>query len=125
MTIKTILNSDMSVAYITDCATSPVSATSPVILLPHAQHAKKFFTDFLVDAAIKRFRYCMLSIHLKADNMQIFSKYSNSKHYKSSKNSTFKKSLWTISNGHQSNYRKKYFPSVGSIKILHRQNCEY
>jgi hypothetical protein len=28
MTIETILNSDMSVAYITDCATSPVSATS-------------------------------------------------------------------------------------------------
>jgi len=31
MTIETILNSDMSVAYITDCATSPVNcATSPV-----------------------------------------------------------------------------------------------
>jgi len=30
MTIETILNSDMSVAYITDCATSPVyCATSP------------------------------------------------------------------------------------------------
>ncbi len=32
MTIETILNSDMSVAHITDCATSPVNcATSPVV----------------------------------------------------------------------------------------------
>jgi hypothetical protein len=33
MTIKTILNYDMSVAYITDCTTSPVGVLGPLVFL--------------------------------------------------------------------------------------------
>ncbi len=58
MTIETILNSDMSVAYITDCATSPVCAVwlSPRALVPRAP---SLMTDSLLSALVARNRWLL------------------------------------------------------------------
>ena len=49
MTIETILNSDMSVAYITDCATSPVTLEDKVVLSCVEAQQKKI--NFVVEAS--------------------------------------------------------------------------